>query len=321
MRNGDFFSNTTTRPMTIGLAAGTLAALVAIAAPGAQGATLLEWNFQQSNGNLSEAKPGTSTTGALVGSATVNTGSNGALDQPSYDPDIRTGRLNVPDSTSVSQGVRTDTSAGEWRDYLGVESAGTGTAYVVFKPGFTYVNSTVNGEGGKPKPDHIQALWSVYTYGSSSGINLIALNSVNGGDVQFTTGYASVAITDNSFNFDNDDWYMLATSWQEGSVPTVYLRALTGGDTAARFAAGSSNTSANLMGPNENVKVGYADTFGSPYVGAGDYGLFRITDQYTSTQAGFDAIYQSLTAVPEPASFVMLLGMGGLMLARRRPTA
>jgi hypothetical protein len=281
-----------------------------------QGATVLKWNYQDSGGNLSEAKSGASTTGALVGGATVNTGSNTALDQPAYNPDIRTGRLTVPDSTTADQGVHTSGSNSGWSSYMGTTAFGTGTEYLVFKPNFTYNASTVGGESSKLKPNHIGGLWSAQDYGSNAGINLSTINSINAGDLLFRTGSASAKIADPTFAFDNNTWYFVAASWQGDSTPTVYLRALTGADTAARFAAGTGTTSTSLGPTAAVVKVGYAHGFTTDtYVGAGNYAVFRITDQYTATQAGYDALYESL--VPEPTSLA-LLGLGGVMLAMRR---
>jgi hypothetical protein len=286
---------------------GILFLLAPIAGVSVQGATLLEWNFQNSGGNLSEAVAGASTTGTLQGGATVNTGSNTALDQPSYDPAIRSGRLIVPNSTSTNQGVSTTGTDGEWRDYIGTSTFGTGTSYLVFKPNFTYDSTT----GNLVDP---AVLWSSQTYNST---NAISLRVTQGRQLALVTGQPTAvqAIAD-STTFDNDTWYFLAGSWKEGSAPTVYLRALTGSNTAAALFATSLNDTPASGPDSQAIQVGYSNTFSSThYVAEGDYALFRITDQYTDTQAGYDAIYQSL--VPEPAGLTFL-GLGGVMMIRRR---
>lgn len=271
----------------------------------AKGEVVVEWDFR-TDANLSQATSGASTVGTLYGSAAVNTGANTGLDQPSYGDVIRSGSMTVPNNNTSAQGVSTTGGNGEWRDYMGTSTFGAGTAYIVFKPNFTYTTG-----GGL---SNSAMLWSSVTYNSTQAINLQF--TVEGDLVIKTDKTVQATIPQSAFSLDNDTWYFVAGSWEEGEVPTVYLRAITGSDTTAHFNASIDVTSTTNGPDNQPISVGYSTTFGSDYmVGAGDYALFRIEDSYTSDETSYDALYQSL--IPEPSSMV-IMGLTGLLLFKRR---
>lgn len=129
---------------------------------------------------------------------------------------------------------------------------------------------------------------------------------------------------------DINTWYYLSMSYSEGQVVNAYWRVLYNGTTVDPDGTGAfaSSSGTILSGDASNFagQVGIGASLNSPtYVSNtfsramnGQMAMFRWTDGYTSTIAGFDAGFQALV-VPEPSSIALAaLGCGVIALRSRR---
>ncbi len=271
-----------------------------------QAATYLELDFQNvGSGQTTAVQSAGTSQFELLNNASIGTAASGPTVPISS---INTGMLSVPRAndadTSGLKSFDTGTTNNRYRDFVDSSSnLGTTTLTMIYRPNF---------DGAAAGNNY---LFAHRVYGNSRSVN-VAVQS-NGvflrvaGNTVITTSLADSA------TWDSDSWYMISASWSVGNTAHVYVREIADGS------SGSSNTSTDLTPTTDNfswpIFIGQATSVSDPTGESanGDFAYLLWNDDYTTSTAGFDAIYDGLTTVPEPGSLA-LLTIGAVMIAGRK---
>lgn len=251
------------------------------------GATLLELDFQNVEGNATKAKQhesGASGVGELQNGAEIDPGETGigtGIEQ------IRKGAMLV-DKQMAGAALMMKSQAGEgannnacFGDYSRADGYGTGTIVLIFKPSF----ATAGGRGN--------TLFCTNAVSTMSGF--IALR-MQGKKFMLIAGAKDDATSAQveTPGWDVGEWYFLAASWETGQNPTVYVRQI--GSDDAYFAEGTKPMPISKS-IRQGVRIGNGHNVKDPNPQSmmdGRLAYFLWTDAFSNSREAYDALYASI---------------------------
>lgn len=243
--------------------------------------------------------------------ATVHTGTAAGA---GYIPAIQDGFLRINEVTGPS-GLKAPGLAGsgdgEWRDYMGAESFGSGSMVFVFRPLFSGQQLQYGGPGRK----------TIFSHGFPGGAQSVWLALEHEGNFgPFFMAGSSQYATLPTFNWDSNAWYMIGASWSAGtgSKLRLFLRELSPTSTTWSYAESPGTLTEVPGGFGFSAPISFgrrsdSDTDGTAY---SDIALIQLYDEEYFTEAQFNAHYQSFF-IPEPATLA-LLALPAILVLRRR---
>jgi hypothetical protein len=308
-------------PTVTALIATAAGAIALWLAPQAGAAVNLGYDFPTpgTTSTAGAARAGASVTGTLHNGATVSSGT--AVNSSQVRSTIREGYLDIPRVISSvsdpSRGMYMSDSDGNvltndnsWEDYTGVQSFGTGTVEVVFKPNF----SGAQGSG---------VTHTFFSHRVGDVRTTVAFRQ-DGGVIEgrFGDTGASGLVSTPFTNWESDSWYYMALSWSVGSATQMYIReVLDATDGVDPAGAGTLVTGTVVTDPTSQL-VRFANSDSAIGIGVsmsnvgglpatanldGQMAYFRWTDTYTNTANNFNALF--ITVVPEPSTGAVVLAL------------
>lgn len=305
-----------TRPQSVhSLGSWLFVGMAAIAIP-LQASTVLELDFQNYNSGsmtttATQAAPGansalTLSDGGTTGNVSINTSAstgistgNSALTSGYFSSTSTPDRIGAL-ITSPPSGT------GEYRDYFGSTNGwGSGTVAVVYRPSFD----------GQAPSNRAYLMTNGFASGTSNVAMALLVDNDETVRINLRQGNSSPAplvVRSSVISWSSSTWYFIAFSWESDQNANVYVRPITESSVGEFVTSDTTLVATTSMSRPLYIGNNYSDTDLSM---VGDMSYFIASDQYTSSGAGFDSLYDSIvTPVPEPSSILFALGGASSLL-------